>query len=257
MKIKLSLFFLLFTQFVQNSEISNLEYSKLATSNKIDKQLVAAAKAGNLELVQILVEAGADIDACEDDEYGHSNLHWAAIKGYYDMALYLIKKGANVNIKNKKYGTPLTSSIYNGHDYISFLLINNGADINSPCDKNFTPLMLAVKRTCRIVDALIESGADINAQNDLGDTAFHIAARAGSNIVLNKLIYSGRINPNIKNKKGETFLDCAKAKEVNKKEWDSYNKTLSLLRAQMGDYIKEVSDLPEDIISLVKDYINH
>jgi ankyrin repeat protein len=62
--------------------------------------LQIAANKGQLEIIKMLVEKGAEID------YRHpitkmTALHLAAVDGYEDVVKYLLSKGANPNLKLK------------------------------------------------------------------------------------------------------------------------------------------------------------
>jgi len=54
-------------------------------------------------------------------------LHWAAEKGQKEIVKLLIEKGANLNAKTKNNLTPLNLADNNFENEISELLIKNGA----------------------------------------------------------------------------------------------------------------------------------
>ena len=58
----------------------------------------------NTEIVQILLDNGADIDIKALDEFKGSPLEWAAFFGIKDMAVFLVESGADINARNA-YGT--------------------------------------------------------------------------------------------------------------------------------------------------------
>ena len=64
-----------------------------------------AAERGNTEIVNLLIQSGANPD--QPDSYDITPLMMAALQGHYDTALRLIKLGANVNAKDKSNQTPL------------------------------------------------------------------------------------------------------------------------------------------------------
>jgi ankyrin repeat protein len=71
--------------------------------------LMFAARQGCLECVKILADAKADISAGDPD--GISVMVLAIINGHYDVADYLINKGANVNAADKTGRTALYSAV--------------------------------------------------------------------------------------------------------------------------------------------------
>jgi len=67
-----------------------------------------AALAGQLEVVNFLVEQGANVNSQAND--GNSPLHSAAFLGRLEIVQVLVQQGANVNIKNRKGETPLDTA---------------------------------------------------------------------------------------------------------------------------------------------------
>lgn len=72
------------------------------------------------ELVKILVSAGADVNA--KDDQGWTILHWAALWGYTDVAEILVSKGADVNARTVYDQTALHFASRASHtDLVEFL----------------------------------------------------------------------------------------------------------------------------------------
>ncbi len=64
-----------------------------------------AAMKNKLDLVKALVQAGAEINAC--DEYmKNTPLHFSAFWGNVEMAQYLMEKGADITLENSDELTP-------------------------------------------------------------------------------------------------------------------------------------------------------
>ncbi len=64
----------------------------------------------NREIVQILLDNGADIDMQASDEFKGSPLEWAAFFGIKDMAVFLVESGADINSRNAYGTTPLDAT---------------------------------------------------------------------------------------------------------------------------------------------------
>ena len=100
----------------------------------------------NSEIVQILLDNGADIDIKALDEFKGSPLEWAAFFGIKDMAVFLVESGADINARNAYGTTPLdAASSHNpfipeeerrqfdeNRDLISAYLIEKGAESTAP-----------------------------------------------------------------------------------------------------------------------------
>ncbi|KAK9420065.1 putative Clr5 domain-containing protein [Seiridium unicorne] len=87
--------------------------------------LQAAVEEGNLEIMKMLLDAGADINASPGPLRGATTLQLAAIKGYIGIAKSLISMGANINADGAKcFGrTALEGAAEYGRlDMVQFLL---------------------------------------------------------------------------------------------------------------------------------------
>lgn len=103
--------------------------------------LILAANCAYIEVVQLLVEAGADVNAC--DNYG-SVLLRAARNGHAKVVEYLVARGADVNAAGE----------FNSFTALQFAALNGN---------------LAMTRF------LVEAGAHVGATNMFGETALHWA----------------------------------------------------------------------------------
>jgi len=74
-----------------------------------------AVLADQREVVQYLVEQGADLKAKAKDTHGGTPLHWAAALGRVEMARLLIEAGADVNALDNHGFTPLDATRYDQH----------------------------------------------------------------------------------------------------------------------------------------------
>ena len=64
--------------------------------------LMSASRYGNLEIVKLLVESGADINNAKDN-IGNTALTYASYFGRLEVVIYLVENGADVNAKDE-YG---------------------------------------------------------------------------------------------------------------------------------------------------------
>ena len=84
--------------------------------------LHSAAYQGNVKLVELLLDHGADINALEDDN--ETALHWAAVKGQLNVAKLLVKRGINVNLKNRSGKTAKDIATLNNFPDVANYLVS-------------------------------------------------------------------------------------------------------------------------------------
>ncbi|KKP24764.1 MAG: hypothetical protein SZ59_C0001G0082 [candidate division TM6 bacterium GW2011_GWF2_28_16] len=141
---------------------------------------------------------------------GETPLIIAAQDGLFDMAEFLIGKGANVDYAGKD-GTPLicaarmrTNNTYNERVKIIKLLIDNNANPNIQDKSKDTALTHAAGQK-EIVEELLENNdIDLNIKNKYGDTALNIAASYGSETVVLLVNKDNGASINIANREGKT-----------------------------------------------------
>jgi ankyrin repeat protein len=85
---------------------------------------------GSAEICELLLSQGASPDV-GDENNGKSPLHIAASKSFVDVALVLLKAGANPNVTCKSGMTPLHNAVLANNVSLCELLVTFGAEINS------------------------------------------------------------------------------------------------------------------------------
>jgi ankyrin repeat protein len=142
--------------------------------------LQAAAHNGHLEVVKYLASKNANVNASGDKD-AMTPLHRASLNGHLEVVKYLVSKGGNVNAKSKKDNTPLHAAAHGGYLEVVKWLIDNGASINVK-EKEFgtTPLHQAVAfRHFEVVKYLFSHGADVNAKDQHGNMPLDVAIKSG------------------------------------------------------------------------------
>jgi ankyrin repeat protein len=141
-----------------------------------------AAKEGQLEIVKVLLAAGADPNGkLVSFQFGFETPLMFAIdpctKNRFAIMDAMIAGGAEVN-PTTGGAPPLTYAIGKRDKIMINALIARGADINLTDANGTTPLMSAVLGSDpRMVRFLLAAGADVNARNLKGETALAIARR--------------------------------------------------------------------------------
>ena len=118
-----------------------------------------AVRQGNLAAVNALIDAGADVNQVTGND-SSSALLLATINGQYDVAMALIKRGANVKAANTMAMTPLYGTINN-----YWLPRSRYPQVQAAQVQQTTHIEL--------MEALIKAGADVNAR--LKKTPFYYA----------------------------------------------------------------------------------
>jgi hypothetical protein len=82
------------------------------------------------QIVQLLIEAGADLDAVTTPDPGETPLHWAASSDDADVAAALIDGGADIEKPGGSIGTPLDNAVGYSCWHVARLLAARGAQVD-------------------------------------------------------------------------------------------------------------------------------
>lgn len=185
--------------------------------------LQRAARNGDLSLVKWSIEQGTSVDQpCDFNRW--TALHATAHKGHVEIAEFLIKHGANVNVKDKDGYTPLhntADSFVKGRppkrteaerNRIAALLLKHGAHVNATINHGETPLHdAALTNNVALVQLLLENGANPNIQQAQGITPLHFALSAGKDRVqVVRLLLAHGADSSVTDENGHTPTDLAK-----------------------------------------------
>ena len=148
------------------------------SSMTLDSDLIQNAADGNLEKVLDLLRRGANVNA--KDKNGWTALIHASFKGHLEVARILLNhEGVDVNIKSQRGWTALIWASSQGHvEVVRALLNHNGDDVNATDNKGVTALILASEYGHpEVVRALLKhDGLDVNIQDNFGRTALMLAS---------------------------------------------------------------------------------
>jgi ankyrin repeat protein len=184
--------------------------------------LFFAARQGAIETGQVLIAAGADLNASEA-QYGFTPLLTALFNGHYDFAGMLIEKGAdvndgslylamemrNLNYYNNRPNPPDKDKNLRSLDVVRMLL-ERGANPNAAYSKKiparqaqgeirvlagYTPLLRATKSTdLAAIRLLMEKGANPAIPAKDGSTPLMVAAGQGAPLVISEDTQLGASN---------------------------------------------------------------
>ena len=187
-----------------------------ATNKNNLTALMIACMKGNIDVINVLLNAGADHSIVDTD--GKTWIHYAVRGGSSKETLQvIINHGADVNATNKNNLTALMIACMKGYIDAIDVLLSAGADPSIADTKGETWIHYAVQGDCskEILQATIDHGADVNSTNMNGETALLVACKNGNIDAIDVLLNAGA-DPNNANAKDETcihhavFKDCSK-----------------------------------------------
>ncbi len=234
---------------VRNGDIEGLR-SFIAQGGNINRKnregwtlLMEAVDQGQTEIVKLLLETGADVNA-RNKYFGCSALHYATRKP--DICKLLLEHGADVNAVADDGWTALSTALDGGDtDTVCLMLehIQEMTCLNTVTYEGYTALSMAekngyddvvdilkragakkyeeivedinaalidmvVKGFSDTIKLLVAKGADVNARRPDGTTAIMEAAAACDTDIVSFLIENGA-DVNMRNNKNETALKLA------------------------------------------------
>ena len=168
--------FLLFAAYCRNNRAV-----ELLKKYKQQLDIYEAASTGELTVTKRLIEMHPDtVNKPSND--GFSPLGLSCFFGHFEIAEYLIEKGADVNLvsNNSFRVAPLHSACAISDFAIAELLLKSGANPNTTQQNEITPLHEAAHSgKTELVKLLIEYNANVNAKMDSGQTPFSMAVEKG------------------------------------------------------------------------------
>ncbi|XP_059803450.1 ankyrin repeat domain-containing protein 22 isoform X1 [Hypanus sabinus] len=141
----------------------------------------------------------------QDAHYGDTALIAACRTGRVEIVQYLLRKEANVNLRNKKKRTCLHYAVRRRFTFLDYLLII----ILMPVLLLGYIIMESKKsRNEILIKLLLSAKVDVNATDNNGNSALHYACQMKNKRIVSILV-KANADVTIANKNGETPLDIA------------------------------------------------
>ncbi|KAJ3113794.1 hypothetical protein HK098_007566, partial [Nowakowskiella sp. JEL0407] len=172
--------------------ISNAPEIKDFSFPEKQNPLLNAAINGVVEIGKMLLDAGMEIDLC--DNRGWTSLHFAADNGRLEFVEFLLDQGSQaLNAITKSHHTPVNLASYQGFSEVMRCLIERGADIEIEDTDGDTALTNSVMfndgiASIEILELLLDHGANINHVSKSGDNVLHKCCENGMYRVVKFLI---------------------------------------------------------------------
>ena len=162
------------------------------TDTATDSPVADAARRDDIDAVRTLIADGADVNAPHGD--GMTGLHWAALSGNREIAQLLIDAGAALEAATRLGAhTPLHVAAKVGHGEVVAILAEAGADPAAVTETGATPLhFAAASGDVRAVTVLLGHGAATDAREpQWGQTPLMFAAALGRTEAVTALLEAG------------------------------------------------------------------
>ncbi|XP_067442060.1 protein TANC1-like [Thunnus thynnus] len=179
----------------------------------VQQAVTAAASVGHTQVVKSLLDLkdeqlAVQMDA-HDSLWGETVLSAAAGRGRMEVCMFLLERGAALELSNRRGMFPLLGATKHGHTQVVELLLNQGADINVSDKQGRTALMLAASEGhISTVELLLSKSASLSSADQEGLTALSWACMKGQKGVVQLLVEAGA-DLNQPDRQGRTPLDLA------------------------------------------------
>ena len=206
----------------------------LSGATLVDAPVADAAAKGDVGAVRSLIEQGADVNAAQGD--GMTALHWASERGDEEILELLVEAGADVSVGTRLGAyTPLHLASRRGHHNVVRMLLEAGSDPNAAAEHSgVTALHLAAGAHGgeKAVSELLRRGAHVNAlESSAGQTALMFAASYNRVPSIKILLESGA-DPSVSTE----VVDVLRSLTADRMASDLLRETLASYReAEGGD----------------------
>lgn len=159
--------------------------------------LVAAAYGNHVDVAELLIEAGADVDAKDVTEQSAYLIATSEVGDDASLLDITLEAGADVDAKDSYNGTGLIRAAHRGHVEIVRRLLETEIEVDHVNRLSWTALLEAIilgdggTRDTDTVRLLIDAGADVSIADGDGVTPLQHARQSGYEEIAEILRHAG------------------------------------------------------------------
>lgn len=152
-----------------------------------------AAEAGQIQLMEMIINDSCCESVNMMDNFGNTPLHWAAGKNQAGSVKFLLNKGANPNLRNSSMMAPLHIAVQSLHnEVVKVLTQHSSTNLNLEGENGNTAVLIACsKDNSEALQILLNKGAKPCISNKWGCFPVHQAAFSGAKKCMEILLKFG------------------------------------------------------------------
>ena len=161
-------------------EIASILLENSANINLLDASgctpLYYACVGEHIEMVKFLVSKNADVNISLTI-YNHltSVLLTAVEADAREIVQILLDNGADINFKGENEGSALISALLDNYDDMAALLLYNNIDVDFTRFSHTALHIAVIKNDAKLIQRLLDKGANIHIRNKDGETALDVS----------------------------------------------------------------------------------
>ena len=185
-----------YAAFFQQTEVLRLimQHKESITGYQVclDKAFGISISSGNMEMIRLLMDAGADINTKCSTCYGQSAIQIALEYSNFELVEELMKHDANLQVSSDMGRTLLHSVAHSDNILLAGKLIDAGLDVNAMDEDGATPVLFATSNgKFEMLKLFEEHGADLLVVENNGNDLMMNAAIGGNVESIGYLIEKG------------------------------------------------------------------
>lgn len=138
--------------------------------------LIVSAQRGNVGIMELLLERGADVDIRSHSDGLTTPLHAAVISNQAESVKFLLERRARVDGPHSR---SFICSIQRGNVELASLLLMAGANVNSSIDGNSALAICVLNGNVPLARTLVRLGADVRFEHaETNRNLFHLASES-------------------------------------------------------------------------------